>query len=183
MSRVRLASHSKFLHFFPNFWSHFTSRIYWVFWLISLDTRRSHPSKFSPLHNNNASCAKGVGVSSSSIRRGVQMRRVLFIFLVLGLSVSSAFAQATGQINGVVADNSGGVVPGVTVFAVESGTGISRDTVTAANGRYSFVSLRPTTYEIRAELAGFRTVRQTDGRAAGEPEPDAQHHARARRVV
>src|SRR5262245_58428741 len=90
------------------------------------------------------------------------MRRVLLIVLVLGLSVSSAFAQATGQINGVVADNSGGVVPGVTVFAVESGTGISRDTVTGANGRYSFLSLRPTTYEIRAELAGFRTVRQTD---------------------
>jgi hypothetical protein len=60
-----------------------------------------------------------------------------------------------------VSDNSGGVVPGVTVFAVESGTGISRDTVTAANGRYSFQALRPTTYEIRAELAGFRTVRQT----------------------
>ena len=60
-----------------------------------------------------------------------------------------------------MSDNSGGVVPGVTVFAVESGTGISRDTVTGANGRYSFVSLRPTTYEIRAELAGFRTVRQT----------------------
>src|SRR5690349_5054714 len=90
------------------------------------------------------------------------MRRVLFLFLVLGLSVSSAFAQATGQINGVVTDNSGGVVPGATVFAVESGTGISRDTVTGANGRYSFLSLRPTTYEIRAELAGFRTVRQTD---------------------
>ena len=90
------------------------------------------------------------------------MRRVLLTVLVLGLSVSSAFAQATGQINGVVADNSGGVVPGVTVIAVESGTGISRDTVTGANGRYSFLSLRPTTYEIRAELAGFRTVRQTD---------------------
>src|SRR5688500_11486958 len=90
------------------------------------------------------------------------MRRVLLIVLVLGLSVSSAFAQATGQINGVVADNSGGVVPGVTVTAVESGTGVSRETVTAANGRYQFVSMRPTTYEIRAELAGFRTVRQTD---------------------
>jgi hypothetical protein len=90
------------------------------------------------------------------------MRRVLLIVLLLGLSVSSAFAQATGQINGVVADNSGGVVPGVTVTAVEAGTGVSRETVTAANGRYSFVSLRPTTYEIRAELAGFRTVRQTD---------------------
>ncbi|MEO5739533.1 MAG: carboxypeptidase-like regulatory domain-containing protein, partial [Vicinamibacterales bacterium] len=89
------------------------------------------------------------------------MRRVLLTILVLGLFVSSAFAQGAGQINGVVADNSGGVVPGVTVFAVESGTGISRDTVTGANGRYSFLSLRPTTYEIRAELAGFRTVRQT----------------------
>jgi hypothetical protein len=90
------------------------------------------------------------------------MRRVLLAILVFGLSVSSAFAQATGQINGVVADNSGGVVPGVSVFAVESGTGISRDTVTGANGRYSFPSLRPTSYEIRAELSGFRTVRQTD---------------------
>ena len=90
------------------------------------------------------------------------MRRVLLTVLVLALSVSSAFAQATGQISGVVADNSGGVVPGVTVFAVESGTGISRDTVTGANGRYTFQSLRPTSYEIRAELAGFRTVRQTD---------------------
>src|SRR5687768_4279005 len=90
------------------------------------------------------------------------MRRVLLTALVLALSVSSAFAQATGQISGVVADNSGGVVPGVTVFAVESGTGISLDTVTGANGRYSFLSLRSTTYEIRAELAGFRTVKQTD---------------------
>jgi hypothetical protein len=90
------------------------------------------------------------------------MQRVLLIVLVLGLFVGNAVAQEAGQINGVVADSSGGVIPGVTVFAVESGTGISRDTVTAANGRYSFPSLRPTTYEIRAELTGFRTVRRTD---------------------
>ena len=90
------------------------------------------------------------------------MQRVLLTLFVFGLSVASAFAQATGQINGVVADNSGGVIPGVTVTAVEAGTGLTRDTVTGANGRYSFPSLRPTTYEIRAELTGFRTVRQTD---------------------
>jgi len=90
------------------------------------------------------------------------MRRAVLTVFVLGLLVSSAYAQATGQINGVVSDNTGGVVPGVTVTAVESGTGISRDTVTGANGRYQFASMRPTTYEIRAELAGFRTVRQTD---------------------
>ena len=90
------------------------------------------------------------------------MRRVLFTVLVLGLLVGSTFAQEAGQINGTVADSSGGVIPGVTVSAVESGTGISRETVTGANGRYQFAAMRPTTYEIRAELAGFRTVRQTD---------------------
>ncbi|RPI48604.1 MAG: carboxypeptidase regulatory-like domain-containing protein, partial [Acidobacteria bacterium] len=90
------------------------------------------------------------------------MRRVVLTVLVLGLCASSAFAQATGQINGVVSDNTGGVVPGVTVTAVEGGTGIARETVTGGNGRYQFASMRPTTYEIRAELAGFRTVRQTD---------------------
>ncbi len=90
------------------------------------------------------------------------MRRVFLTVFLLGFFVSSAFAQGTGQINGAVADNSGGVVPGVTVTAVEAGTGVSRETVTGANGRYQFAAMRPTTYEIRAELAGFRTVRQTD---------------------
>src|SRR5262245_39767502 len=90
------------------------------------------------------------------------MRRILLTLLVFGVVVGRAHAQEVGQINGVVADSSGGVIPGVTVTAVESGTGISRDTVSGANGRYSFVAMRPTTYEIRAELTGFRTVRRTD---------------------
>src|SRR5688500_14136259 len=90
------------------------------------------------------------------------MRRVLFTIFVLGLFVSSAFAQGTGQINGALTDSSGGVIPGATVSAIESATGIKTDTVTGANGRYSFPSMRPTTYEIRAELTGFKTVRRTD---------------------
>jgi hypothetical protein len=89
------------------------------------------------------------------------MRRAVLSILVVGLLAGTAFAQGAGQITGVVSDNSGGVIPGVTVVAVESETGISRDTVTAANGRYTFPSLRPTTYEIRAELSGFKSVRQT----------------------
>jgi hypothetical protein len=69
----------------------------------------------------------------------------------------------------MVADSSGGVIPGVTIIALETGTNISRETVSGANGRYQFPSLRPTTYEIRAELAGFRTVRQTNvGLAANQ---------------
>ena len=86
------------------------------------------------------------------------MRRVLpAMAIVLALMVSPAFAQQ-GQINGVISDSSGGVVPGVTVTAVEQQTGLSRDTISGANGRYTFPSLRPTTYEIRAVLTGFRTI-------------------------
>ena len=76
------------------------------------------------------------------------------------LTPDAALAQQ-GQINGVVADSSGGVLPGVTVTAVESQTGVSRDTVTGANGRYSFVSMRPTQYEVRAQLTGFKSVQRT----------------------
>src|SRR5688572_16835927 len=87
-------------------------------------------------------------------------RSLLATAFLIALGVSPAFAQQ-GQINGVVTDSSGGVVPGVTVTAVEQQTGLSRDTVTGANGLYVFPSMRPTIYEIRAVLTGFRTIRRT----------------------
>ena len=60
------------------------------------------------------------------------MRQILIavwlsLFLAL-LYASPALAQ-TGQINGLITDNTGGVVPGATVKAVEVATGLSRDTV------------------------------------------------------
>src|SRR5947208_6638294 len=86
----------------------------------------------------------------------VTLRRTLATLFLVLLVASPALAQ-TGQINGVITDNTGGVVPGATVKAVEVATGLSRDTVTDADGRYTFTSLRPTTYDITAELQGFRT--------------------------
>ena len=71
-------------------------------------------------------------------------RVLLAIAIVITLVPSPAFAQATGQINGVVTDSSGAVVPGATVTAIEQQTGLSRDTVSGANGLYTFPSLRPT---------------------------------------
>jgi Carboxypeptidase regulatory-like domain len=87
------------------------------------------------------------------------MRRIFFAVwsLFLALLVATPALAQTGQVNGVIADNSGGVVPGVTVKALEVATGLSRETVTGADGRYTFTSLRPTTYDITAELTGFRT--------------------------
>ncbi len=93
------------------------------------------------------------------------MRQVLLVVCltsaVLLLAATPARAQ-TGQINGVITDNTGGVVPGAAVKAVEVATGLSRDTTSGADGRYIFTSLRPTTYDITVELSGFRPSQRKD---------------------
>jgi len=89
------------------------------------------------------------------------MRRFFFAACIAAVLVAlPAYAQQTGQINGIVTDNTGGVVPGATVKAVETNTGFSHDTISGSDGRYSFTSLRPTTYDITAELTGFRTFQR-----------------------
>jgi hypothetical protein len=86
-----------------------------------------------------------------------QILSVVSLAAVLTLVGASPALAQTGQVNGVITDNTGGVVPGVSVKAIETATGLSRETVTDADGRYIFTALRPTTYEMSAELSGFRT--------------------------
>src|SRR5262249_14867293 len=85
------------------------------------------------------------------------MIRSVLAKLFLALLIASPVLAQTGQINGLITDNTGAVLPGATVKAVEAPTGLSRNTVTGVDGRYAFTSLRPTTYDITAELPGFRT--------------------------
>ncbi|HEY0875714.1 MAG TPA: carboxypeptidase-like regulatory domain-containing protein, partial [Vicinamibacterales bacterium] len=90
------------------------------------------------------------------------MRRYVMWALCLGLAVgwllpATAFAQATGTITGVITDESGAVVPGVTVEVTNTDTNQSRSTVTGADGFYTFPLLQPGPYSIKATLQGFRT--------------------------
>jgi hypothetical protein len=89
------------------------------------------------------------------------MRRSLFRSLLLLTCLFSplvAFAQ-TSAISGVVKDESGGALPGVTV-EVSSPALIekTRTSVTDGEGRYSIVSLRPGIYTVTFTLTGFGTV-------------------------
>ena len=83
-------------------------------------------------------------------------RRILATLLFALFIASPALAQI-GQINGAITDKTGAVIPGATVKAVETATGLSRDTVTGSDGRYVFTALRPTSYDLTAELAGFQS--------------------------
>ena len=75
---------------------------------------------------------------------------------VAALSVP-AFAQtaATGNIEGVVTDATGAVLPGVAVIVRNIETNVTREAVTDEGGRYRAAALQPGTYEIVVTLAGF----------------------------
>jgi hypothetical protein len=90
------------------------------------------------------------------------MRREIFCSLVLTcLGGSLAWATVTGTISGVVTDPTGGVIPGVTVKALNTATGIERIGTTNAQGFYAFPALPVGTYDVSFHKQGFRDARQT----------------------
>lgn len=93
-------------------------------------------------------------------RRFGTMRVWLVMAMMAGAS-TTALAQSSSGIAGVVRDASGGVLPGVTVEvaspALIEGT---RTTVSGADGQYQVTDLRPGDYTVTFSLAGFKTVRR-----------------------
>jgi hypothetical protein len=69
-------------------------------------------------------------------------------------------ASSTGAINGRVSDNSGAVLPGVTVTIVSPSMMGSQSAVTNEQGFYRFPAVPPGTYSITYELPGFNTLKR-----------------------
>src|SRR6266852_5819647 len=77
------------------------------------------------------------------------------------LAIQSRGQTTNGTILGVVSDQSAARMPDVMVTITNRETGISRKVVTDEAGRYRARDLAVGNYEVRAELAGFKTtVRQ-----------------------
>src|SRR5262245_6558613 len=75
------------------------------------------------------------------------------------LLLLSSTAMAQSAISGVVTDESGAVLPGVTVEASSPALIEKvRSIVSDAQGLYQLVDLRPGTYSVSFTLPGFRTV-------------------------
>ena len=85
--------------------------------------------------------------------------RIVSVLAIGALMLAGvATAQNLGNVYGVVSDDSGAALPGVTVTL--EGVGAPRVTVTDENGNYRFPGLDPGTYYLKAELDGFSTVEQ-----------------------
>src|SRR4051812_36024588 len=87
-----------------------------------------------------------------------QMAATFVCALLIGLVRPSLHAQATGSIAGVISDESGAVLPGVTVEATNTATGQLRTTVTGADGYYTIPLLQPGAYDVKGTLTGFKPM-------------------------
>ena len=78
------------------------------------------------------------------------------------VAATPAFGQrTTGEIIGTVTDESGGVLPGVTVTLRGAGVGGTPTVVTTETGVYRFPALPPGSYDVEYSLQGFGTLRNT----------------------
>ncbi|HET7209668.1 MAG TPA: TonB-dependent receptor [Terriglobales bacterium] len=93
----------------------------------------------------------------SGSKRVVFCTAVLFAIVVLQVA---AFGQATytAQIRGVVTDPAGAVVPNATIMITNDATNISTSARSDERGQYILTGLRPASYTMKAESAGFQTV-------------------------
>lgn len=88
-------------------------------------------------------------------------RLVLSSLLLAGcLSTVSLAQTTTGSIQGVVEDETGAVLPGVSVTVEDVERGFQRTVVSRDDGSFAVPLLPVGTYQVRAELQGFRTYVQ-----------------------
>lgn len=80
--------------------------------------------------------------------------------LLLLVSAAASQAQTTGSINGAVSDNTGGMLPGVTVTATSPALMGAQTAVTNEQGNYRFPAVPPGQYALTYELSGFGTIKR-----------------------
>ncbi|MGE3844706.1 MAG: TonB-dependent receptor [Vicinamibacterales bacterium] len=86
------------------------------------------------------------------------VKRLLLLAVMLALPGLAAAQEAT--IAGTISDTTGGVLPGVTIRAVNDATGNSFEAVTDERGGFR-IPVRIGNYKVTVELSGFTTVNRT----------------------
>ncbi len=93
----------------------------------------------------------------SLVKRNLSLLLVA-LFVIVAASALHAQIVETGIITGVVKDNTGAVIPGAHVTVRNSGTGLTTNTSTDAQGIYVSPPLHPGDYTVQVEVAGFSKV-------------------------
>src|SRR3989442_9929901 len=93
-----------------------------------------------------------------SLQTSLRLRNCLLLSI---LCSSMALAQRDlGTITGIISDPQGAAVPNAKVIITEDATGLTYDVQTNSAGEFIRPLLKPGTYTVTAEAAGFRRVAQ-----------------------
>ena len=92
--------------------------------------------------------------------RALIRRVAACLALVVYTAAPVAAQDFRGRINGTVTDNTGAVLPGVSVTATSPALIQPQTQVTGADGSYRFLALPPGVYDVAFELLGFQNVRR-----------------------
>ena len=89
-------------------------------------------------------------------------RRILLSALLEGVVclvtlAPAVDAQGTAEIQGIVTDSTGAVIPGATVTATNIETNLQRTATTGSAGLYVIPNLPPGRYRVQVALSGFQT--------------------------
>lgn len=89
---------------------------------------------------------------------------VVLVFMLVFGSISAIAQTFRGGINGTVTDQSGAVVAGAIVEAVDAATGVSHKTISSSAGAYAFQDMPLGTYSVKVMASGFK-----DAQVSGVP--------------
>jgi hypothetical protein len=101
----------------------------------------------------------GVTARKGFDRRPEMRARIVSVAVGLWLCAASVFAQqGTATIGGKVADQGGGLLPGVTIVITNEDSGIIREVITNVDGSYFASQINPGRYRVSAKLEGFKAL-------------------------
>jgi hypothetical protein len=80
----------------------------------------------------------------------------LALALIFSSSARLSAQQGTGELRGKVVDAQAAVLPGVTVVARNEASGMFREVVSSDDGSFFMSALTPGSYEVTAQLSGFK---------------------------
>jgi Carboxypeptidase regulatory-like domain/TonB dependent receptor len=103
-----------------------------------------------------------VSKGPNSYTWGTRLVGVFFTASVILLASLPAFSQGTaGRILGAVTDQTGGAMSGATVSVIDTQRNTTRTLTADDSGEYNAPNLLPSTYTVRGEAKGFKTVERS----------------------
>ena len=100
---------------------------------------------------------------NTSVPRRRWALALALVAVAIAATAAPCLAQERfGALTGTVKDDTGAVLPGVTVSITNKQTGKVYTVVTGSDGGYRLLDLEPGRYSVRFELTGFSTAEQPD---------------------